>query len=238
MIWRGCLRDGPRADHVTDMHEVIVDDAGEIVGHHPVRTEDDEISIPSGAKLIFPWTRSSKTTGPPSTRNLKTGRCRRIPALRRPPAKENGTSVVPGHLSLESCCFLSASSLSGEQKHYRPCSAATVGPHDLVERQALGLAIGTVRPSGQGPHPTGFPTTGGLEDMIDGFIRRPVKVRVLNPKDECSPVMFGEEKVEQGGFGISDMEKPVGEGAKRTRADDIMKILQLSGATVRRSNRS
>ncbi len=41
-------------DHVTDVHEMVVDHAGKIVGHHAVRTEDDEIPDSLRSKTHLP----------------------------------------------------------------------------------------------------------------------------------------------------------------------------------------
>jgi hypothetical protein len=45
-------------------------------------------------------------------------------------------------------------------------------------------------------------------DPIDGSIGRSLYIGIFNPENKCPLVPFCKQKIEEGGPGISDMEKP------------------------------
>lgn len=77
-----------------------------------------------------------------------------------------------------------------------------------IERESLGLTIGPLGPIlvraflPMNPQPLKV-----FEDPAQKLFRRPFQIRVFNAKNERSPVVSREERVEKGRLGISNMKE-------------------------------
>ena len=73
----------------------------------------------------------------------------------------------------------------------------------LVDRQPVGLKPGAF--VGIEPEPSK-----PVRNRVDGRLRGPLAVGVLDPKHESTAVAAGEQPAEQGGAGAADMEESGG----------------------------
>jgi hypothetical protein len=196
-----------------DMHRMVVNDTGKIVSRHPIGTNDDEITDPvriethpsvdeifeDNHSLIHPKPENGPETSCLHFRDIPFG-------------EGTASSIIfghhaPGELLLAKGFepFRRAETFidfSFTEQFFRIVT---------IEREALGLTIGTVLPFSIRPFlPEDPQPSEVLEDRLDGSIGRSLRIGIFDPQNECTSLLSGKEIVEEGGASISDMEKPGG----------------------------
>jgi hypothetical protein len=94
------------SDDVSDVHGVVINDAGKIISRHPIGPDDDKIANPGRIEIHLPMDEVLKQDGPSShvipEDRLKTGRFHFTDLLFRESA---APPVIAGHLSFGELFF-------------------------------------------------------------------------------------------------------------------------------------
>jgi hypothetical protein len=210
-------------DHMGDAHQMVINHTGKIIGSHSIGADDDEIANSLGIEVHFPVDeilKNDRLSFYPKAED-------RTVSFRFHPGdlvfgKGTATAVITGHLSFGEL-FLpdSLQPFRGAEALVDFSFLKELIRIVMVERKALGLAIGAI---GSAPVGTFVPLDSQpmkiFNDLIEGGFRRSLHVRILDPEDEGALMGSGKEVVVEGCSCISDVEKPGGSRSKTTRTLD------------------
>ena len=198
------------ARDVADLHQVVVDDDGQVVGREAVALEQhlivDQAVLeldPAADQVVEARSRRRRApaSGPPAARTSRRGRA--APASVLPKQRR---SYLGGSLRA-----WASSRMRFEPLGRAPAAVGVAGLDQVVgvlavDREPLGLAVRAVRaadvralvPGQAGP-------AQHVEDVLLGRVDVTALVRVLDAEDELAAVAVGERHVEQRHVGRADV---------------------------------
>jgi hypothetical protein len=196
-----------------DMHRMVVDDTGKIVSRHPIGTNDDEITDPVRIEIhpsvdeIFEDNHSLIHPKPENRPETFRFHFRDLPF-----GEGTASSIIFWHHAPGELLLAKGFKPFGRAETFIDFSFTEQFFRIVtIEREALGLTIGTVLPASIRPFlPEDPQPSEVLEDRLDGSIGRSLRIGIFDPQNECAFFLSGKEIVEEGGASISDMEEPGG----------------------------
>jgi hypothetical protein len=204
-------------NHMGDPHQMVIDDTGKIIGSHSIGADENEIANSLGIEVHFSVDeilKNDRLSFYPKAED-------RAVSFRFHPGdfvfgEGTATAVIAGHLSFGEL-FLpdSLQPFRGAEALIDFSFLNELIRIVMVERKALGLAIGAI---GSAPVGTFVPLDSQpmkiLNDSIEGGLRRSLCIRILDPEDEGALMGSGKEVVVYGCSCISDVEKAGGSRSK------------------------
>jgi hypothetical protein len=202
-----------------DVHQMVINDAREIISGHSIGADSDKITDPGGIEIHLPVDEIFKKDRPFS--HVKPGDRTEPRIFHRSNLRSRertAPSVVPGHFSSGELFF---------SKFFEPLfrTKALITLSFLkqpigkfaIGGQTLSLAVRAQWPASIGAFFPGDPQPSEIfHNSIHGAVGRSLYIRILNAENEGSLMPFCKEKIEESRPGISDMEKP---GRSRGKAN-------------------
>jgi hypothetical protein len=196
--------------HMGDIHKIIIDNAGKIIGRHRIGPDDDEIAdsfsieVHSAMNEVFKNNRASLHMKP-EYRLLTFGFQSHNVTFRERPA----FAIISWHLPFGELFFPKRlEPFRGAEAFVSLALAKQPICMLMIEFETLRLTIRARRSAPVRPFfPLDSEPSQIFQDMVNRGVVRMLHVGVFNPEDKRPTMVFGKKVVEKGSSSISDVEK-------------------------------